>query len=319
MSSLKNFLNNARIVKSGRQQQRLDVNIDGVYDIADANYLQSILDGKKTSKTVTYSEAYGLPEFEDLIFEAYSGKTRTFTRNFRINPGTLADKEAYWYPSTTSRKEDKEPKAAQKDAKTTDYGAYKWNGGTLYAIDSHTFLTAGHCVTNRSRDSKNNLSLGPSTVYYPDKKTGEIVVLHVNYFLLPKKFTDPTSKDTWMYDIAILTIEEDLTKAVHLDKSDFFDVAMVSNNIQSFNPKITIKGYPGYKEQADCNVKITNVFDYTIDTNTNKIGGTSGGPVFIKQADNRKVAIGIVKATNFETRISPTMYSFIKNIPAEYR
>ncbi|MBO4407884.1 MAG: hypothetical protein J5786_01265 [Clostridiales bacterium] len=321
VSSLNNFLNNARIVKSGRQQQRLDVNIDGIYNSSDTDCLKKILAGKQKSKTVTYSEAYGLPEFEDLVFEAYDPTTGKLAGVYNLNPGYLADKEAYWYPSITERKEDNEAKVDQKASKH-DYGITTWRGGTVFAIDSHTLLTAGHVICNREKISKSEdlkVGSGSREIKFKDKKSGKDVTLHMKYILMPRKYTDTSSTVRWQCDLGIITVEEDLTELAHLDKSDLFDVSMVSNNIASFKPTTAIAGYPGGIEKLASDVKITNIFDYTIDVNTWLIGGTSGGPMFIRQADGRKAAIGIVRTQGFGARISPTMYSYIKNIPAKYR
>ena len=324
LTGLIRFLNGANITTDANQMQRLDVNGDHIYDQEDYELLKSAFLGDTRLDTREYSYeteqdknnkicGYGLPKFQNIKYNVYDGKSHKFLNSYSIAaPSTLRNSSS---SKQESSKTDRTCWFNDLNAPETDnnvLGIILINGGTGFVVDSHTILTAAHCISNRSKNQNGDLDIGDMTVNikrYRDKN-GKVVTgekkISAKYVHLPEKYI--STDIWWQYDYAMVTVEEDLSQ--YFSKDDFFSLAMVDNSVMKANPDVYVTGYS--PEIVTARGKIRNVFDMTIDYDAQGRGGTSGGPVYIKTKTHKNV-IGINTHGNYGNRVNPEMVSFVLN------
>ena len=304
--AIKKFLNGNLAAKDGAMTERLDVNSDYIIDINDVALLKNINLGTANGGTISYKNTTNLPTQETKTYYKYNASTGAYKGQYTLNPVSNI--------STTSASTcsiiDKDERWAEDGLD----GVLCVGDGTAFVIDSHTILTAAHCLrdisSGRDVNSKAISNLEFKVCNSRNEKT-RVAITPIEY-QLPAKFVNAefdvestkVDKERSKYDYAIITVEEDLSKYVN------FNLGVVRNELYTTNANsqklLFATGFGGSgtnvnKELIDIKSTgdgfLTDVpTKYNLRYDIDNIGGDSGGPIYAN-VKGKQTVIGIVTSS----------------------
>ena len=319
-SLLMMYLNGYQTTNCRYQQQRLDVNRDGVIGNSDRVYLRKILANQKPSSNEKYSYYFGITKSENTSYYKYDCKTGKKLETYAITPAiSMKNYQVSAAPSQYDRE------VISNCSNRTTGSATELNPqlvciggvGTGFIVDAHTILTAGHCVADGSLkedSSEYDVFINPPIVL-SDGRTATPLTYHIPEKWL-KHRTDPAKGDDstyYGYDYAVITVKEDLTSYIK-KSSRKFDLGVISNDNKQ-SSYIVSEGYVGsINNKYRGRTKITGMKDRFFKMNIEHRSGMSGGISYVEDDDSITV-VGIIAKTQTSTRITPDILKFVYNNP----
>lgn len=171
-----------------------------------------------------------------------------------------------------------------------------WSSGTGFIIGDNMIITAAHCVYARETISNGVVSsparwyndkiyLTDSTGAVDESKTFTVLEAHI-----PQDYIDRIS--TIENDYALLVVDGDLSEYYHFSLGIPYDIY---NNSNFENYMVYVTGFPVYGPQEKFNenpiqmytgtghIKKSGVNEVLFCFDADMTGGTSGGPVYVKE------------------------------------
>ena len=305
----------------GVYAERLDVNRDYVIDDKDLQEIKKIVIGTAQTKSVRSVNTEMTTGQEATSYRKYDAQTGASLGTYGLMP----------VPNISASRSANTRNIIGDDDRVIDYsksGIVKLNydkidsttsepqgyNATGFIVGNHTIVTAAHCV---------NTAFNVRCTLYNSDGTVNAVYNAVNYHL-PQKFISGFGGAE--YDYAVITVAEDLSSY------KCFNIGVCRDNLKNINPDIYVTGLSGdpspSKPQLNGNIvtgsgKFTkNVNNDTIlpkvlHYNTDMVGGTSGGPIYVKDSNGVMTVIGINTGAdpvcNFGRRIDSNVLHFIYN------
>lgn len=316
------FLYGMAGVSDNATAERLDVNQDGIIDENDINIIRNIILKIETGTTLSFYNPLGVPAQENNRLYYVYDSNGDYLRKYSLDKVSNINKSSI---STYSIIDDDE-RYLDNSVNGVVRFHYKnsQNGFTGFVVDSHTILTAAHCVSQRYDAAVPSSSY---TIEFYDENgvvnkniTATPVEYHVPYQFMYNYVN--TDFDLNMYDYALITVKEDLSDYI------CFNLGVARNNIRSKDPDVYVTGYSnthlaphpefmGLRTTAFG--KLISVNSYNFSYNTDTTGGDSGAPIYIIN-NNIKTVIGIHtngedydNEFNHGTRITTDILHFVYN------
>lgn len=293
----------------GVYAERLDVNRDYIIDDKDLQEIKKIVIGTAQTRSV-----------RSVNTEMTTGQEATSYRKYNAQTGASLGTYGLMPVPNISASNASTKQIIGTDDRVIDYsksGVVKLsNSSTGFIVGNHTILTAAHCV-HEAKELK-------YTLYNSDGT--EIATYNAVSYHLPQKYISGVRGAE--YDYAVITVAEDLSSY------QCFNIGVCRDNLKNIDPDIYVTGFAGdpspSKPQLHHNMvtgsgKFTkNESGYIIKPkalhyNTDMIGGTSGGPIYVKDNNGVMTVIGInnhsgaTSTYNFGTRIDSNVLHFIYN------
>jgi V8-like Glu-specific endopeptidase len=306
----------------GETADRLDVSRDGIIDQTDVSALKSILKGTSSSTEVYYDDdTSGLPTQEDRGYYVYSAKTGNKTSTYTLYAGDVSK------ITSTSASTRAILDGDDRELETSLKGVVNINNiATGFIVDSHTIVTAAHCLYTKSSDEV----VSSCVLYLYDDSTGEVKYNNASVtatpveFHIPAKYISSSSETVYKrYDYAVITVKEDLSDYVS------FNLGVARSKAIDKTVSATGFGWNSDNEKYNKGIntsligkmstgsgKIVSISSYRIGCDADTINGDSGGPLYY--TDNGiNTVVGIIStqmtSTNYCTRITTDILQFVYN------
>lgn len=320
LSQLRDFLDGKKTTKSWRQQQRLDVNLDCIYTQDDYNCLNNIISSRKNTDK-PYDNRYGFSVVDSCDYYVYEGQRQNpsskenshkLIRKYSIDrPTYLTDYDKYAEERGIPERKNRTGKIVEESVYT---GSDPLCGianlyGSAFAIDEHTLLTAGHCVTNKHKYTGTDLDMA-ETFTLRNPRRGGAHTFKIKYAQIPANYIDPSELNQWKYDIALVVVEENLKD--YLNPEDFFIPTMVSYSAASSNLTVHTAGWLGDSICESQGKFDVNILSNTLDVTAKAESGMSGSPVYISKG-NTKYAVAVNSWGTYGPYFTQQIFSWVKN------
>ncbi|MEE7583066.1 MAG: trypsin-like serine protease [Oscillospiraceae bacterium] len=300
--ALNNFLHGSVASKDSAMTERLDVNSDYIIDINDVALLKNINLGTANGGTISYKNTTNLPTQETRTYYKYNASTGAYKGQYTLNPVSSI--------STTSASTcsiiDEDERWAEDGLQGVVSIKYESgaNNGTAFVVDSHTLVTAGHCVYNatsgKGANSKATSNL-KFKVYNGSNENTSVSITPIEYQMC-KTYVDGSDTQKKNYDYAIITVKEDLSDYIN------FNLGVVRNELytnDSYSKKLLfVTGFGcgttmvgvnpeliGIKSTGD-GFLVSTPSSYRLYYDVDTINGDSGGPIYAN-VKGKQTVIGI--------------------------
>lgn len=301
----------------GAASERLDLNRDYVIDSNDLAMLKQII--IKTIPVIPVSSVN-----TQMTTAQYEKSYQKHNAQTGVQIG-----DAYTLAPVSELSETATRSIIGDDNRVIDYSKsgivkinYTRNGenrvATGFIVDNHTILTAAHCfykdgyfATNltytlyEANDQKNKIEIGTYNA--------------VNYHL-PSEYM--VGERLVQNDYALITVSENLSSY------RCFDLGVCRDGFKDLNTDIWVNGYSGEialigqmvtgKGNIAANGNGETIMPEYIHYSVDTVGGTSGGPIYIKNPNNTMTVIGVNtwnSNPNYGKRIDTNVLHFIYNNP----
>lgn len=302
--------------------ERLDVNRDYIIDTNDLTIVKNINLGVVSSETLTYQNTANLPTQEAIKYYKYNATTGAYTGEYTlstVNSISTSSSSISTY-SILDGVDDRWAEDGLDGVLCIDNG----NGGTAFVVDSHTLITAAHCLMGQHSSSGSSSQALSNLEFKVCDKYGETSAIPITpiEYQIPQKFvTNTNSSEYSKYDYAIVTISQDLSDYIN------FNLGVVRNELYTTNANskklLFITGFGGYNDKANeelINIKSTGdgfltstPTSYRLFYDIDTIGGDSGGPVYANVNGKKTVLAVHTSGGNSGIRLTTNILNLIYN------
>ena len=267
---------------------KADTNADCLVDIVDSKILRMRLAEQISALPYTrygggsqYANVGAQSVNESEGYTVFNAKTGNYMSSYTLDANPIKDNTREVLGKDDRYRDDSLPGVV----------AIIVNGqvGTGFVVDAHTIATAAHCVYALGNESHENSKMKVEKIVILDRKGNvekEITDMYAAH--VPDKFIDKSSRDTRVYDYALITVEEDLSEYA------CFDLGLATDGMMSDSQKLYSTGFPS-KLGNNKNVQKRFTGEGFMKPNINlpfperricydidSTGGNSGGPVYVK-------------------------------------
>ena len=297
--ALNNFLHGSVASKDSAMTERLDVNSDYIIDINDVALLKNINLGTANGGTISYKNTTNLPTQETRTYYKYNASTGAYKGQYTLNPVSNI--------STTSASTcsiiDEDERWAEDGLQGVVSIKYESgaNNGTAFVVDSHTLVTAGHCLYRNSKGSSSKTFNNLQFKIFSDHDTQSSINITPVEYQLSEKYVNSLGSNV-NYDYAIITVKEDLSDYIN------FNLGVVRNELytnDSYSKKLLfVTGFGcgttmvgvnpeliGIKSTGD-GFLVSTPSSYRLYYDVDTINGDSGGPIYAN-VKGKQTVIGI--------------------------
>lgn len=313
--ALNNFLHGSVASKDSAMTERLDVNSDYIIDINDVALLKNINLGTANGGTISYKNTTNLPTQETRTYYKYDATTGAYKGQYTLNPVSSISNSSVLSCSFMDGSDDRWAEDGLQgviDIQAINSQTKKYeNFATAFVVDSHTLITACHCLYHSGIGSSSATRENLKFKIFSDYNTeSDFTITPIEYHL-PKNYVDFTEYTEYIkYDYAIITVKEDLSDYINFNLGVVRDELYTDN---SYNKKLLfVTGFGGAGNSSTDKAIIKNSnTEHLINTKStgdgflistptayrlyydiDNVGGDSGAPVYAN-VKGKQTVIGV--------------------------
>lgn len=297
--ALNNFLHGSVASKDSAMTERLDVNSDYIIDINDVALLKNINLGTANGGTISYKNTTNLPTQETRTYYKYNASTGAYKGQYTLNPVSNISITS----ASTCSIIDEDERWAEDGLQGVVSIKYESgaNNGTAFVVDSHTLVTAGHCLYRNSKGSSSKTFNNLQFKIFSDHDTQSSINITPVEYQLSEKYVNSLGSNV-NYDYAIITVKEDLSDYIN------FNLGVVRNELytnDSYSKKLLfVTGFGCGTTMVGVNPELIGIKStgdgfllstptaYRLYYDIDNVGGDSGAPVYAN-VKGKQTVIGV--------------------------
>ena len=190
---------------NGRVAERLDLNKDGVITYYDKSLLASIILEDVPQTTIRSSNTDNLPSQSNRSYYKFDMSSTSYSV-YTLSPvANITDASTYTIIDSDDRVQENGLNGVIKVSSSMGLG-------TAFVVGPHTILTAAHVLSDK--DTR-QVAYDADFQFYTNYNTVS------NFSVTPTAYHVPSAffggSNAWIYDYAVVTVEEDLSDYVNFD------------------------------------------------------------------------------------------------------